>query len=258
MPILTNTVVEELPIRGYHKGFHAYLGFCNVSYERLLETKNMYLHGDELKHYNALEAEAHQRSYLRGRYISKEVLAAYFEEQDYTRFNIINGVFNHPIVEYVQGHNRTGVSITHNEVYGVSIAFSEELPMSVDIERCNLSQKEIIKSQLSPDERELAANMSWQSTVAYTVLWTVKEAISKVIKTGLTIPLEVLKISEFEEFENHIVCRFANFPQYQTVSFRVKRDHVCSIAMPEGVVETEDVNNFIEQTLFSINLQSDI
>ncbi|MEL6537899.1 MAG: 4'-phosphopantetheinyl transferase superfamily protein [Bacteroidota bacterium] len=255
MPILTNTVVSELPLRGYHKGFHAYLGFCNVDHDRLLQTKNMYLHGHEQERYESIEAEAHKRSYLRGRYISKEVLGAYFEESELTQFNIVNGIFNQPIVEYKLGHNRTGVSISHNEEYGIGVAFSEEIPMAVDIERCSLSQKEIIKSQITNDEREMAADMPWQSTIAYTVLWTVKEAISKVIKTGLTIPLDVLKVGGFNANENHIVCSFENFTQYQTVSFRVK-DHVCSMAMPLNAAGDSDIFEFIEQTLFNLKLQS--
>lgn len=230
------------------------MGFCNVDHDRLFETRSHYLHAKELEHYHEIEADLLRRSYLRGRYISKEALARYFSEQDFREFNIINGVFNQPIVEYKEGHNRIGVSISHNEEYGIGIAFSERTPMAVDIERCSLSQKEIIKSQITAEERAMAADVPWQSTIAYTMLWTVKEAISKVIKTGLTIPLDILRVEGFEPHDKYVICKFHNFPQYQTISFKI-RDHVCSIAIPVGATYTEDISQFVKQTTEELSYQ---
>lgn len=54
--------------------------------------------------------------------------------------------------------------------------------------------------------------------VAYTLLWNIKESLSKIIKTGLMIDFKILELESIELENGYHVGYFKNFPQYKSVS----------------------------------------
>ncbi|WP_032113934.1 4'-phosphopantetheinyl transferase superfamily protein [Candidatus Paracaedibacter symbiosus] len=77
------------------------------------------------------------------------------------------------------------------------------------------------------------------SPLFLTLFWTVKEALSKVIKCGFTIPSELLEIGDIQLKENYVESKFKNFQQYQALSFSVA-NYVCSIVHPKNSVLTSN------------------
>jgi phosphopantetheinyl transferase (holo-ACP synthase) len=66
-----------------------------------------------------------------------------------------------------------------------------------------------------------------------TVLWTAKEASSKVLCTGLKSPVQIYNLSEFSRissgnWEGH----FQNFGQYKTATW-IGTSHAVSIVLPK-------------------------
>lgn len=64
-----------------------------------------------------------------------------------------------------------------------------------------------------------------------TLLWTAKEALSKVLRTGLMTPFEIFEISKIEINDNYTMCYYKNFTQYKAISFTVYK-YMCSMVYP--------------------------
>jgi 4'-phosphopantetheinyl transferase len=64
------------------------------------------------------------------------------------------------------------------------------------------------------------------------LLWTAKEALSKVLRCGFMIPFELLEIEMFEPNNDFAISYFKNFHQYQALSFPLANT-LCSLVYPK-------------------------
>ena len=64
------------------------------------------------------------------------------------------------------------------------------------------------------------------------MLWSIKESVSKIIRTGLTTDFKLFEIDSFEQHGDEFSCTFKNFMQYRAVAKKIG-DCVCSIVVPE-------------------------
>lgn len=196
-----------------------------------LEEVSSVFHSQELTYYDNLKFEKRKKSYLVGRYAAKHALAALLGDKDLSNIRIDQGIFSQPIVSCDSAHN-IGVSITHCDELGAAIAFPESHPMGIDIERVNKNKREVMESQLTDAEQKLISE-TWNSRDALlTLIWTVKEALSKVLKTGLTTPFHIFEIEKVESKSDHSISSFRNFGQYKATSFNTG-PFVCSIVYPK-------------------------
>jgi 4'-phosphopantetheinyl transferase len=141
------------------------------------------------------------------------------------------GVFQHPVVHLDGGGARRQVSITDSEPWGAALAFPEEHPMAIDVER--VQARDVLASLCVPTAHEgprLAA-CALAEPQRHSIAWTAKEALSKVLKTGLTLDFKILEISALHPHARHLECLFANFPQYRAVSWLLQ-DFAWSIVLP--------------------------
>jgi 4'-phosphopantetheinyl transferase len=66
-----------------------------------------------------------------------------------------------------------------------------------------------------------------------TALWTIKEALSKVLCTGLMAPIQVYNLTEFQPIDSGIwESLFQNFGQYKAVTW-IGSSHVLSLVLPK-------------------------
>lgn len=215
-------------------------------YSLAVKNVSQILHPGEMAYFNTLKHERRQKSYLMGRYVCKKVLLSYFNEPNLAAIEIVQGIFGQPAVRYLT-REMPGISLSHDNSFAVAIAFPDTYPMAIDIETADEGKVEVIKSQLTDAEAEFVMSGILPEYLLCTLFWTAKEALSKLIKCGLTIRFTFL---EAEIVEND--CRtkgfhitFKNFPQYQACAWTLGNT-VLTIVYPirsEINLNYEDIQN---------------
>lgn len=215
------------------------VGFCisNKNITVLKTEQNKFLHPKEKEHYTTLRFPKRQQSYLIGRYCAKQAIGHYLSAPHVNQFNIENGIFQHPVVQCTSAQN-IQISISHAGDFGAAIAFSESCPMGIDIEIIGKNTE--ILSYLTSEEQQLVNKLPISEDIQFILLWSIKEALSKVLKCGLMVPFELLEILSITQQENSMISYFKNFHQYQAFSF-LFADKVCSIVYPKNSLLDLDV-----------------
>ncbi|TWH49315.1 4'-phosphopantetheinyl transferase superfamily protein [Sporomusa sp. KB1] len=198
---------------------------CKTDYGEIIS----HLHTQERNYYNTLKFEKRIRSYLIGRFVAKQAIAALTGEDKLTQIVIQSGVFTQPIV--ISNKQNIQVSITHCEDYGAALAFPEAHPMGIDLEKIDSSQNGVLAGQFTEFETTRIIPLVTPYETGLTLLWTAKEALSKVLKTGLMTPFEVFEISRIDLCNNFTMCYYKNFAQYKAISFTIG-NYMCSIVYP--------------------------
>lgn len=184
----------------------------------------------EMQKYEAFKTEIGKIEYLLGRYSAKQ---AYWHlnknSTDLKTIEILNGVFGQPFFTH---NSKFDISITHSKNIAGATVFDRRFLMGIDIEEINKSKIEFLKTMTLHKEVE---TFSIQNEFVWIISWCLKEALSKAIKVGLTIPLNLLEIeimNEIEFGENIFECKFKNFPQYKGFA-RVKGVYVIALVYPK-------------------------
>ena len=224
---------QRLTLNNENRVFQSQLCLSNASLTELNLFKNKYLHPTEQAYHASLSHERRQYSYLMGRYCSKMALCEYKNIISYSEINIQPGYFDHPII-FHPTFNNIQLSISHTQELGGVIVFPEALPMALDIEMVAKSKIEVIKTQISENENTLSLPFLPIEEERMTLLWTVKEALSKVLRCGLTVSFELFEIAKMYKQDHFIRCHFKHFHQYQTLSFILDLS-ICTIVYPREI-----------------------
>ena len=104
-------------------------------------------------------------------------------------------------------------------------------------------------------EKELMGQLMKTKLHSYgallTLFWTAKEALSKVLKTGLLTPFTIYEIAQLEIKSGYIISCFKNFNQYYNISFQL--DHyMCSITCPKKTNLEIDISALKERLGFTM------
>lgn len=190
------------------------------------------LHSNEYFYFKNLQFDKRKQSYLLGRVSAKEAVKLLLKkDQDYKDFFIDFGIFQFPVVKGIQENIQ--VSISHCNNYGASLAFPEDHPMGIDIEKVDVNQVKTIESSSTHKEKEHIKSHFINIADGYTTLWTIKEALSKVIKTGFTIDPKILEIKSISKTNNTYTSEFEYFNQYKAISFIVN-SYAFTIVLPRN------------------------
>jgi 4'-phosphopantetheinyl transferase len=175
---------------------------------------------------------AKKQNHLLGRYIGKKMLGSFYEEADLSKIIIKPGVFGQPIVSYQWLLNEPmAISISHSNNFTVAVSFPSHHIMGIDIEDVYESNENHIVSQLTEHEKTLFDKSEGINSY-YTRLWTIKEALSKAIFTGLTVPFSFFEIQNIIYFRNYTISIFTNFLQYKAISFNF-RSSILTLVLPK-------------------------
>lgn len=226
-----NSTTYILPL-GLQRENELYAGSLCISqatYQDLNKVSHTFLHPQEQAYLAKLEHERRRHSYLLGRYCAKRAISSYTQTQDLQSTYIKSGIFQQPITDCPAANNLQ-VSISHTQTIGAAIAFPEEHPMGIDIETNDCTKVDIIKTQMTTAEEKLALTFHHFGS-PLTFLWTAKEALSKVLRCGFMIAMELLEIETVLPKENYIQSYFKHFHQYQALSFQFN-ETICSIVYP--------------------------
>jgi phosphopantetheinyl transferase len=167
----------------------------------MTERGNLALLSDEERaDYRRFKSESRKAGYLLGRSAAKKAVAALSGEKNLARIRIASGVFGQPVVYGAPGIE---VSISHSKRCAAALAFPAEHPMGIDVE--------IIDGKRSaPIRRHLAQGEDADSIEELTKIWAAKEALSKVLRCGMTAPFTLFETKN----RTKNGCEFANFGQY--------------------------------------------
>lgn len=214
------------------KQLTASLCLSQLSLESLKDNTHNFLHVKEQTYFNSLQYPKRQYSYLLGRFCAKHAVSTYLQNKNLSSTLIENGVFNQPIV-YHPLPTDVQISISHTDSIGAALAFPNAHPMGIDLEMINDAHLITIKSQFSLIEQQKAARISGNEPFIFTLLWTVKEALSKALKCGFMIPIELFEIEEMKQKMNYVESSFKHFQQFKAISFPLA-ETVCSLVYPTG------------------------
>jgi phosphopantetheinyl transferase len=173
-------------------------------------------HDTELAYLEELTYDRRKRSYTLGRLSAKLAVKKLTNDMPANSIHIESGVFGFPIVNSPSVKNMQ-VSITHSGPLGVSIAFEERHPMGIDLEKIRPNNDKVILNQISDHEKSLLQEIHKYNLEGFTSIWCAKEALSKILKTGMMINFDFLEIDNVEITSNTIIYEFKNFGQYKAL-----------------------------------------
>jgi phosphopantetheinyl transferase len=212
----------------------------------LLELAENILGPREVAYFSSIRFVRRQQSFLLGRYAAKLALRDLVEEPDLKAIEITRGVFEQPIV-HCTGRHGWCVTISHTESLTVALAFPSGHPMGVDTERIDSARTDTILSQLSDQEIRWVEAAGTNRLEIPTALWTAKEALSKVLHTGLMSPVQIYNLSEFRPIASGAwEGLFHNFGQYKANSW-TGPTHALSIVLPKrsALVANHEISGFL-------------
>lgn len=218
-----------------------YAGFCILHAAPGHLAQQLYLlHPEERSYYDALKYDKRRESYLLGRISAKKAIGALAIFEDLEKIAIEAGVFQFPVVKYSITRNLQ-VSITHCDGLGIALSHPEVHPLGVDVERTDRANTEVIREQLTTNELALSLAVPLQQSAACTMIWTMKEALSKILRTGLTMDLKLLEIRSLVKEGDLYTSQFKHLIQYKAISCQAGA-YVCSVVMPGKT--TPDLGQF--------------
>ncbi|MFB6803160.1 4'-phosphopantetheinyl transferase family protein [Peribacillus butanolivorans] len=144
--------------------------------------------------------------------------------------SLLKGVFGQPvIVTNLYLSINLGISITHTDkTFGILI-FDQLHPMGIDIETKTKTDSEFLETYLTECEKKLIKESN--GVLSKEIFFSAKESLSKILKTGLTSPLQIYEISKFDIKNNSISLFYENFTQYKSTVELVK-DEIRSVTFP--------------------------
>ncbi len=170
------------------------------------------------------------QAYRQGRIAAKRALSCLVPTVAASEMFIDRGVFGFPVVKNPRVANLQ-VSISHCEATALALAYPEAHPLGVDIERIRPDRVVASESLLTSSEYQLLNSLPVTRIVGLTLLWTIKEALSKVLKCGLTVDWSLLSPQHLEKSDYAWKGSFTSFGQYQSLSW-IAEDWVCSVVLP--------------------------
>lgn len=210
------------------------------------------LHSDEITYLNSLKFDRRKSSYLLGRISAKNALSKIIPTKAaMNSFKVGFGVFQFPVIEHLPCSGFQ-VSITHCDTIGISMAYPEAHPMGVDIEKINPEKVGSMINMFTKEEITLTNSFLNDKASGHTLLWTVKESLSKILKTGMMIDFKYLELDSLDYKNGLYIANFKNFPQYKSLSI-VLNSYIVSITCPKRT--NIDLTNFAKHLTY-LNSQS--
>ncbi|WP_428029941.1 4'-phosphopantetheinyl transferase family protein [Ancylobacter sp.] len=163
-------------------------------------------------------APARRQSFLAGRRAAKNALGFLAPESSAREIRILPGLLQQPVV-HVPGRSNLQVTLAHAGMAAFAIAHPEACPMGVDLERAAPDQLSALRAQTTPREWALARSaLPGDDAGRLLQLWCLKEALSKALRCGLTMPFSLLEARTLTALPGGVRARFENFAQYEGIA----------------------------------------
>lgn len=201
-----------------------------ADFPRLEQGRAHILHTSEQAVFADLPAEKRRRSYLLGRHAAKSALAPLLRHPPAPAIEIRRGAFDQPVVHY-PAQQPVEVSISHSETMACAVAYPAGFPMALDVEEIDGERAKTMKTLISAEELDQAIALTGSETASCALVWTAKEALSKALKCGMTVPFELLTVDRLVREAAAVTGCYVNFGQYKFHSW-VRPGFVLSLVLP--------------------------
>jgi len=190
------------------------------STQSLMEEKHFWLCDDEQLLFEELHSPKKQSSFLLGRYSAKLGISRFLGDPDLLRCSVCRGALGQPVVKS-DLRDVPEISMSHSGPYGASLVFPAGQQFGLDLECIHDrgSRSEAILSRLTDHEFRLLKQIGLdekESDLLY-IIWTMKEALSKVLRCGLTLPFKALELKTLERKGDYLHGNFTHFTQYRAL-----------------------------------------
>ncbi|HEY1108840.1 MAG TPA: 4'-phosphopantetheinyl transferase superfamily protein [Opitutaceae bacterium] len=232
MELLANTWRWALEIAREAERHRAVLVLSAAPWSAMERVKATFLSAAETAQLARAGVPKRQADYLRGRYCAKMAIAALAADAvtDPSAWQVAAGVFGQPVVRGA-GLGGVQVSIAHSGDWASALAFDEGHPMAVDVELHDPAHAATIRSEVSEAELRAFAQIGCEGETSLTYLWTAKESLGKLLRSGLMAPLSFYEIGEVEKTAYGVTCTYRHFAQYKCHCAKIGKLMV-SIALP--------------------------
>lgn len=186
-----------------------------------------YLSAAEKEQYSGFKYPRRRNSYLLGKLAAKMAVAE--EQDDLSEIQVDHGILCQPLVA---GSDRK-ITITHCDTLGAAVDYDPRLLLGVDMELVDEKAMDALRRITSKEEEALMKDLGPELAPTHflTLLWTAKEAMSKVLQTGFTVPTDLFEIKACTRGEQGVISQFKNFPQFKAISV-LRREYVFTIVLP--------------------------
>lgn len=213
------------------------IGFGAVAGELAAISENTnVLHHDEISKSEDYKFERRRHSYLLGRLAAKYAIQN-LTDQDLNSIKISEGIFQFPVIEHLNNVQAVQLSISHCEHIGLVLAYPEAHPVGIDIEQVNEKSRDALGTIVKPGEENLLSGLPISDIEGLSVIWTAKEALSKIFRTGMMMDFHTLELSSIRYEDGLLHSEFKNAAQYKAYSF-IENEYAVSIVLP-GRSETD-------------------
>ena len=236
-----NKAVFSLELIRNEKKVDAYMAYVyDDVYKNIINDTDNFLHNSERNYFTSLKSEKRRFTYLTGRFAGKLALSQYLHEPNLRAIEIRSGCFDQPLAKHLS-FDTPEVTLSHCSDLAVAITYQAGHIMGIDVEEIDFSKSHVLKSQLTEAEAIKAQQNFEDYRIGYHLMWTAKEALSKALKCGLTVPFDILEIEDLNsQKENNYTSIFKNFAQYKCISWIMDR-HLLSITLPRKTEMGTDV-----------------
>jgi 4'-phosphopantetheinyl transferase EntD len=193
--------------------------------------KTDFLHNTERKYYNSIKNHNRKKEYLLGRLASKNAVGMYLKEKNHKNIEIDKAVLKYPIVKYPT-IDVPELTISHQSGIACAVAYPQGHNMGIDIEPVRTDKKDVYSRILTTNEKRFPRQMNLKKTEGQCLLWTMKEAVSKALHCGFTVPYKVLEVEKVKSLpDGSFESYYKNLNQYKALSV-LHNELAFSIVMP--------------------------
>lgn len=212
--------------------FHAWLTLMSV--DSLCEEEEItFLSAADRAFLSVMNNPERIKEFLAGRRALRLTLEKALPESS-QQLVVNRGVFGYPLLAGPLTEIPE-VSLAHSRGLVAVLVFPAGQQMAVDLEVIRVdrpSRLRAIKSILTDEEKKSIDDDPETNLILLYELWSQKEALSKVLKCGLTVPFTLLETIDRKENKTWSEVHFRNFFQYRALSLVLNRQYVLSVVMP--------------------------
>jgi 4'-phosphopantetheinyl transferase EntD len=177
------------------------------------------LHPLERLRFNAFPSPVRRQSFLMGRSAAKTAANGFAPGIPDAEVCIESGVFGFPILDHPQLSTHE-VSITHTSTAAMAVVYPKTHPISIDIESISDAHPRALTSYGRAHEMKRLLACGLSQVDASTLIWSAKESVGKILRTGLTLhrlfyTIDSITPSETTPETWDILYRY--FKQYRSV-----------------------------------------
>ena len=219
------------------------LGFAHRGAMAVLWSERArFLHPSERRYAESLAQSTRRETFVLGRYALKRALARLASSAFLpSEVEVARGVFGQPVVHHWP--SPPAVSITHAGDLAFAVACDPGHVVGIDFDLLLPECDPTRQRALSEREREMARPWELSEPHLALVSWTMKEALSKALRSGLMASFELLALEGASREGATFSAEFSNFRQYRACAWQLG-DATLALVLPKHsrlVLETDEL-----------------